>query len=136
MDINDCIPVYSNIGFRLDSTSNILQFSKILEIIKEFGISLTLNQALLLLDYEDKAVYRIGNIYLDISSDKVQSSSEFYINLDLDKQTKENSNQFLISEFEVLQHELRLINEIKQTNKLLTTGGCNKWVKQAWTYWT
>lgn len=125
MDTNNCIPVYSNIGFRLETTNNILQFSKILEVITQFGISLTFKQALLLMDYEDKAVFRLGNICLDIFHDNPVSTSEFFINLEIDSKTESNTNKYLISEFKVLQQELRLINEIKQANSQLNTGGCN-----------
>ena len=125
MDNIDNIPIYSDMDFKLDNTSSIVQFNKILEVINQFGISLTLNQALLLLDYEDKAVFQISKLYLDITKGgEGENSSDFYINTEFDTETIKD-NKFLYHEFEVLQHELRLINEIKQANKQLTTGGCN-----------
>ena len=129
MDNIDNIPVYSDMDFKLDNTSSIVQFNKILEVINQFGIPLSLNKALLLLDYEDKAVFKISTLYLEITKGgEGENSSDFYINTEFDTETIKETvkdNTFLYHEFEVLQHELRLINEIKQANKQLTTGGCN-----------
>lgn len=129
MDNIDNIPVYSDMDFKLDNTSSIVQFNKILEVINQFGIPLSLNQALLLLDYEDKAVFKISTLYLEITKGgEGENSSDFYINTEFDTETIKETmkdDRFLYHEFEVLQHELRLINEIKQANKQLTTGGCN-----------